>query len=153
MSTSFLSGSPFPASLPRLFSMASGAGLLLLGVYPNQVFALLWISPLLILVSLQALLQEIHIFSPLTDGDWRFVLTSALAALVCGFFWEMWNCYSLAKWVYHVPFVQRFHIFEMPILGYAGVSPVPDWNAAWWRSGCFEGEAEESRLRRSVTTP
>ena len=118
---------PVRISSPRLCAAAvltaSGAGLLLLGVYPNQVFALLWISPLLILVPLQALLKEIHIFSPLTHGDWRFVLTSALAALLCGFFWEMWNFCSLAKWVYHVPFVQRFHFFEMPLLGYAGYLP------------------------------
>jgi hypothetical protein len=32
----------------------------------------------------------------------------------------MWNYKSLARWVYIVPFVQRFHIFEMPILGYSG---------------------------------
>jgi len=51
------------------------------------------------------------------------VLTSALAALLCGFFWEMWNFCSLAKWVYHVPFVQRFQVFEMPVLGYAGYLP------------------------------
>jgi len=92
-------------------------------VYPNHLFALLWISPLLILVSLQALLRETHIFSPLTTGDWRFVLASALAALLCGMFWETWNYWSLAKWVYHVPHVQRFHVFEMPILGYAGYLP------------------------------
>ncbi len=118
---------PVRISSPRLFSaavlLAAGAGLFLLGVYPNHLFAFLWISPLLILVSLQGLLKEIHIFSPLTVGDWRFVLDSALAALLCGLFWEMWNFYSLAKWVYHVPFVQRFHLFEMPILGYAGYLP------------------------------
>jgi hypothetical protein len=118
---------PVRISSPRLFAsavlLASGAGLFLLGVYPNHLFALLWISPLLILVSLQGLLKEAHIFSPLPDGDWRFVLASALAALLCGLFWEMWNFYSLAKWVYHVPFVQRFPLFEMPILGYAGYLP------------------------------
>jgi hypothetical protein len=118
---------PVRVSSPRLFAVGvltgSGAGLLLLGIYPNQVFSLLWVSPLLIIVSLQAFLKETHIFSPLTHGDWRFVLTSALAALLCGFFWEMWNYHSLAKWVYHVPFVQRFHLFEMPILGYAGYLP------------------------------
>jgi hypothetical protein len=47
----------------------------------------------------------------------------ALAALFCGFFWELWNVNSLAHWEYSVPFVQRFHIFEMPILGYAGYLP------------------------------
>ena len=118
---------PIQISSPRLFAAAvltaSGAGLLLLGIYPNQLFALLWISPLLILVSLQVLLKQIHIFSCLRNGDWRFVLSSALAALLCGVFWETWNFYSLAKWVYHVPFVQRFQVFEMPILGYAGYLP------------------------------
>ena len=118
---------PVRISFPRLFAAAvlsaSGTGLFLLGVYPNHLFALLWVSPLLILVSLQVLLKETHIFSPLRVGDWRFVLASALAALLCGVFWEMWNFYSLAKWVYHVPFVQRFHIFEMPILGFAGYLP------------------------------
>ena len=112
---------------PRLLAaavlMVSGIGLLLLGIYPNYLFALLWISPLLILVSLQALLRERHIFSPLTEGDWHVVLASASAALVCGVFWEMWNFHSLAKWTYHVPYVQRFHLFEMPLLGYAGYLP------------------------------
>jgi hypothetical protein len=118
---------PVRISSPRLLASAvlavSGAGLFLLGVYPNYLFALLWISPLLILLSQQALLGEPHLFSPLTNGDWRIVLASALAALVCGVFWEMWNFYSLAKWTYHVPFVQRFQLFEMPILGYAGYLP------------------------------
>jgi hypothetical protein len=118
---------PVRISSPRFFAAtllaASGTGLFLLGVYPNHLFALLWVSPLLILVSLQVLLKETHIFSPLKVGDWRFVLASALAALLCGAFWEMWNFLSLAKWVYHIPFVQRFHVFEMPILGYAGYLP------------------------------
>jgi hypothetical protein len=118
---------PVRFSSPRLFATAvlaaSGTALFLLGVYPNHLFALLWTAPLLILVSLQALFNETHIFSPLKEGDWRFVLASALAALLCGVFWEMWNYCSLAKWVYHVPFVQRFHLFEMPILGYAGYLP------------------------------
>ncbi|MGD2126314.1 MAG: hypothetical protein PVG99_09555, partial [Desulfobacteraceae bacterium] len=92
-------------------------------IFPNLLFPLLWISPLLILVSLQALMEERHIFSGLSIGDWRVVLTSALAALVCGFFWEMWNYYSLAKWTYHLPFVHRLQLFEMPVLGYAGYLP------------------------------
>ena len=56
-------------------------------------------------------------------GDWRPVVSAALAALICGFFWEMWNYYSLARWTYSVPLVQRFPVFEMPLLGYAGYLP------------------------------
>ena len=35
----------------------------------------------------------------------------------------MWNFWSLPKWHYSVPLVQAFHIFEMPVLGYAGYLP------------------------------
>ena len=46
-----------------------------------------------------------------------------IAALVCGFFWEMWNYYSYPKWIYHIPGVGVLHIFEMPLLGYLGYLP------------------------------
>ena len=35
----------------------------------------------------------------------------------------MWNFYSYPKWIYHVPFVGFWHVFEMPILGYTGYLP------------------------------
>ena len=87
------------------------------------LFPLLWLSPLVIIVSLKAAMGERHIFSALRGGDWRWVVSSAAAALVCGFFWEMWNFRSLAHWEYAVGFVQQFQIFEMPILGYLGYLP------------------------------
>ncbi len=43
--------------------------------------------------------------------------------LTCGFFWEFWNYFSYPKWVYDVPFFGRWHIFEMPLLGYLGYIP------------------------------
>jgi hypothetical protein len=46
-----------------------------------------------------------------------------LAALTCGFFWEMWNFFSLPKWYYTVPYVGFARVFEMPILGYTGYLP------------------------------
>jgi hypothetical protein len=101
---------------------ASG-GLALIGIFPDQLFALLWVSPLIIILSIQALAGRHTLFYPLGYGDWRPVVVPALAALCCGFFWEMWNYFSLARWTYTVPFVQRFHLFEMPILGYGGYLP------------------------------
>ena len=47
----------------------------------------------------------------------------ALAALVCGLCWETWNYYALAKWIYSVPFVHRFQIWEMPLIGFGGYLP------------------------------
>jgi hypothetical protein len=106
------------------FALAiSGIGLMCIGVWPNYLFSLLWTSPLIIIVSLQTLMGEKHILSETSAGHWSAVVSPALAALFCGFFWEMWNYYSLAKWQYSIPFVYRFKIFEMPILGYAGYLP------------------------------
>ncbi|MFO7760221.1 MAG: hypothetical protein R6V20_01225 [Desulfobia sp.] len=97
--------------------------LVLLPLLPEYLFPFLWISPLFILSGFQVLRGEKTIFAPLKKGDWRIIVSSTLAALICGFFWEMWNWQSLAHWEYSISFVQRFHLFEMPILGYAGYLP------------------------------
>jgi len=103
--------------------MISAAGLTGIGVFPDLLFPLLWVSPLLIISSTQILMDEPHVFIPFSTGDLRPVVSAALAALFCGFFWELWNWHSFARWEYAVPLVHRFQIFEMPILGYAGYLP------------------------------
>lgn len=113
-----------PKCLALLVLLISLGGLFGIGVYPNYLFPLLWISPLLIIVSLLSLLGKTHLFTPLSEGDWSRIVIMALAALFCGFFWEMWNFYSIRKWEYSIPFVHRYQIFEMPILGYTGYLPL-----------------------------
>ena len=112
-----------PKALAGLVLAGATAGLALIGVAPDVLFPLLWISPLLIVVSLQVLAGRTTVFSGITRGDWRAAVIPAWAALLCGWFWEMWNIGSLAKWVYCVPYVDRFRVFEMPVLGYAGYLP------------------------------
>jgi hypothetical protein len=114
---------PHPKVLAALTLAASAASLGDIGVWPNIFFPLLWVAPLLIIISLQVLMGEDHIFCDLTTGNWTGVMAAALAAVICGVFWEMWNYFSLAKWEYSIPFVHRFQIFEMPLLGYAGYLP------------------------------
>jgi hypothetical protein len=109
-----------PAGIALFLSLA---GLFGIGIWPNALFPLLWISPLLLILSLQVLLRKRHLFSAVSRGDWHIPVSSALAAFMCGIFWEMWNYLSLAKWAYHIPFVHVFEVFEMPILGYAGYFP------------------------------
>ena len=57
------------------------------------------------------------------DGNWRVVVTLWLGVLLTAFFWEMWNYLSYPKWVYHVPWGNWLHLFEMPLLGYGGYLP------------------------------
>ncbi len=101
----------------------AGAGLMGIGVWPDYLFPLLWVSPLLIITSLQTILGRETIFAGIRRGDWRCICLPALAGLQCGFFWELWNWHSLAHWEYAIPYVHRFLIFEMPLLGYAGYLP------------------------------
>jgi len=105
-----------------LLGMAA-AGLALIGVFPSLLYPLLWVSPLVVIVCLQVLRGEKTVFSRIKDGNWAVVVCSGVAALVCGIFWEMWNFYSYSHWIYTVPYVQKFHIFKMPLLGFAGYLP------------------------------
>jgi hypothetical protein len=113
-------------------------GLTGIGVWPELLYPALWLAPLLLLLGLQQLLIGETLLTPLREGDWRPVLESALAALICGLCWELWNYGSLPKWHYSIPYLQRFHLFEMPLLGYAliwrhecsGVVPCPDASSA-----------------------
>jgi hypothetical protein len=105
-------------------ALAAGVlALVAIGLVPSALFPMLWIAPVLVLAGLQQLAVGETVFSPIARDDWRPILQPALAALVCGFFWEMWNYGSLPKWHYSIPYVQRFHLFEMPALGYAGYLP------------------------------
>lgn len=112
-------------SKPGLIAMAlvAMAGLGGIVLYPQFAYPLLWISPLLVFLLIQIMLGEGTVLDVLAAGDWRLPVRFATAALVCGFFWEMWNLHSFAKWVYAVPWVHRFQVFEMPILGFLGYLP------------------------------
>ena len=69
------------------------------------------------------LLKERSALDTLAAGNWAVVVRFAVAALICGVAWETWNYYSLAKWVYTIPWVHRWKIWEMPLLGFAGYLP------------------------------
>jgi hypothetical protein len=103
--------------------MVAGAGLAAIGVWPDRLFPLVWLAPLLLITAVQMITAEETIFSRLGHGDGTSLWLAALAALVCGFCWEMWNYRSLAHWEYAIPSVHRFKLFEMPLLGYAGYLP------------------------------
>jgi hypothetical protein len=104
--------------------MAVGAtGLLLTGIWPVYFYAALWSAPLLLAVGFALLRRRVGWWTPIAVGDWRDAGSWALASLTCGVFWELWNYHSLAKWIYTVPYVQGWPVFEMPLLGYAGYLP------------------------------
>ena len=106
-----------------LLLAGSAFSLAALAVLTDYLFPLVWIAPLMVIAGIQLATGRPTIFIDVEKGNWQGIVLPALAALICGFFWEMWNWKSLAHWEYSIPFVHRFQIFAMPLLGYAGYLP------------------------------
>jgi hypothetical protein len=92
-------------------------------VYPKIFYPFTWIALVLIFEPINYWTSRPYFLEQLRNGDWRTVISLSFGALVCGFFWEMWNYYSFPKWIYHIPGLAFLHIFEMPLLGYGGYIP------------------------------
>lgn len=97
--------------------------LALMLTWPHYFFPFMWLSVYFILEPINLWMGNRTLAESVDRRDWRPLIALWLGALICGFFWEMWNYYSYPKWVYHVPFVDYLHIFEMPALGYGGYMP------------------------------
>ena len=106
-----------------LFTVVALLGLTGIVFFPQATFPLLWLSPLMVFLLLQAALGEPCVLALPGGRNWALVFRFAAAALVCGLAWETWNYYAVAKWVYAVPYVHRFQIWEMPLIGFAGYLP------------------------------
>jgi hypothetical protein len=111
------------AARPGLCLLAGVAMLGLLLAWPRVFYPLLWLGVLFVLDPLAALLGKRSLGERLARGDWRSAVALALGALVCGFFWELWNSHSYPKWIYQTPGVEFAYLFEMPLLGYLGYLP------------------------------
>jgi len=97
--------------------------LALIIIFPKYFYYLIWISLYLIIEPINFFLKTRTLIDHIINGDWKPVLALSIGCLICGFFWEMWNIYSYPKWIYHLPFVNFLHVFEMPLLGYIGYVP------------------------------
>jgi hypothetical protein len=103
-----------------VFLLIGIAGFCALALFPQETFPLVWIAPLLLLEPLAYWAGKPCFLRLLENGQRRPAASIMLATMVTGFFWEMWNYYSLPKWIYTIPYLGFWKIFEMPFLGYLG---------------------------------
>jgi hypothetical protein len=95
----------------------------LMWAWPSLFFPFVWISIYFITEPLNIWLGNRNLTHWTQHGDWRPVLALWLGVLLTAFFWEMWNYLSYPKWIYHVPWGDYLHLFEMPLAGYGGYLP------------------------------
>ena len=92
-------------------------------VWPTYLFPLTWLCLFFIFDPINCLTGRPSIIAQVRNGDWRLVIAFALGALVCGFFWEMWNNEASVSWEYNIGYLDFARIFRMPLLGYGGYLP------------------------------
>lgn len=111
------------SAAPLLMLLAGIAMMAAVLLSPRQFFPFVWLSLFFILDPINLWLGNRSLLSDLRRGDWRSIVSLSAGALVCGFFWEMWNIASYPKWTYDVPPFEFWYVFEMPLLGYGGYIP------------------------------
>ena len=97
--------------------------LILMILSPEWFFPFLWLSLFFIIDPLNAILGNRSLFAELKMGQLHNWFSYGLGALLCGFFWELWNYHAFPKWIYTIPYLDFLHIFEMPLAGYGGYIP------------------------------
>ncbi|MGF1431031.1 hypothetical protein [Kitasatospora sp. LaBMicrA B282] len=118
-----------PGPVLRALPAAVLPVLVVLAVWPNEAYPLLWLVLFLLLDPVNALAGRPSLLADAAHRRWGLLVTLGAAALVCGFFWEMWNSRSALVWAYHVPGLDgTAHLFAMPVVGYLGYIPFM-WSA------------------------
>jgi hypothetical protein len=99
------------------------AFLLLPVLWPRYFFPLVWGGFILLLEPLNYHVGTNSLLRDWEDGSWHRSTVLLVAGACCGLLWEFWNFWAGTKWVYTIPYVHYFQVFEMPILGFLGFPP------------------------------
>jgi hypothetical protein len=89
----------------------------------RYLFGFVWLGVIFFLDPINRRLGAPSLIAEWEEG--RLGRTAALLAggAVGGVLWEFWNFWAGAKWIYAVPILADYKIFEMPVLGFLGFPP------------------------------
>jgi len=124
----------FSDKLKIFLLILTSAGMFAVTFFPYQLFPVLWIGPAAIFALVLELCRVWTPFTPIAKkGNWTPVALVAVAGLIQGFIWEGTNFFAASHdpfhtevpgyWIYSVPYVDVWHVFEMPFLGLFGYMP------------------------------
>jgi hypothetical protein len=114
-------------------------------ILPRFFFPAVWLGPIFLLDPLLARLGKRSLWQSIKSGDARRFWALMIGGFLTGLLWEFWNFWAAAKWVYNVPFVGRWKVFEMPVLGFLGFPPFA--LECWILYHLFDRAADEARAR------
>jgi hypothetical protein len=110
----------------RLLSeVGTGAFLVALPVFFPSTYTgpLVWAGYFLVFPALNRLLGLPSVLDERAKGRIGGTYALMAAGYVCGLVWEFLNFWAGGRWIYHVPYLPQFKIFEMPVIGFLGFGP------------------------------
>jgi len=109
---------------PRHLEIASWVGWGLLAAvlaFPRYLYPLTWGAVRLIAEPLLYRCDpERSLFADIARGSWGRIARLMAAGLFAGALWESFNALARGRWIYTVPFLEHWKIFEMPLVGFLG---------------------------------
>lgn len=89
--------------------------------WPNLFFPLVWGAVTLLLEPANFRVDRSRsLLADLAAGSWSRVLQLLAAGWAVGLTWETLNWFAHARWIYTVPGLERWKLFEMPLPGFLG---------------------------------
>jgi predicted flap endonuclease-1-like 5' DNA nuclease len=64
--------------------------------------------------------REQSLFADIERGSWGRIARIMAGGLFAGALWESFNSVAQGRWIYTVPFLEHWKIFEMPPVGFVG---------------------------------
>jgi hypothetical protein len=89
----------------------------------SYLFGAVWLGFIFLLEPINLRTGRESLWRDLLQGDSSRLRSLLWAGLICGVFWEFWNYWAAARWVYTVPILPEWRIFAMPVPGYLGFPP------------------------------
>ncbi len=113
---------------PRITSFAIGVGFTAWSLLAQDPLAnlTLWTGLIYLLDPINAAMGAPSLIRDWQAGRWQRSVALGAGGLLCGFLWEFWNYWAVAKWTYRLPFLgplEEVRYFEMPVLGLLGFIP------------------------------
>jgi hypothetical protein len=103
--------------------LSGAASIVLALAWPRIFFPLAWLCFIFLLEPLNFWLKNKTFLKDLEQGEWAKFWNWALAGLVAGFLWELWNFWAGSHWEYLLPVLNFWRVFKMPVFGYSGFLP------------------------------
>lgn len=107
----------FGSVISGIFSI--GAALL----WPRLFFPLVWVGFYFFIEPINYRLQTVTLLADIQRGDWGNFLAWLFSGLTAGFLWEFWNFWAGSHWEYSLPYLDFWHVFQMPVFGFLGFLP------------------------------